>query len=515
MKQIIDVNVRVKRMEADKYKADMLVVGLYSDANGLDKFCAKLDARLGGAIKKVLQLGDFKGRKQTSSLIYTADRIGAGRVLLVGLGEKKAQAPDTVRQAAAIAAFQAVGMKLKTIGLAIHQAFGGGLNIERMGQIMAEGACYGGFRYDEFITKDGNGRPRTLTVEVVDSSEAKLRKFKKGVSVGAVIGRAQNYARMLANRPGNVINPQTLAAEAKRLARGLPGLSCTVFDEKQMAAKKMGGILAVGSGSQTKPRLIILRYAPAGKAVGDKDRIALVGKAITFDAGGISIKPSAYMSEMKLDKSGGMAVLATMKAVAELKLRLNVMGIIPAAENLPSGTSYRPGDVITTFSGKTVEVLDTDAEGRMILCDALAYAAEQKCDPIIDIATLTGACLVALGKHYAGLMGNEEKLLKQIQDAADDSGEKVWHMPSGDEYLEQMRSKIADLKNLWDPRKYGDACCAAAFLGQFVGKAKWAHLDIAGMDIFRKATKSTTEGSSGFGVRLLSSYLINLAQNKA
>jgi len=241
----------------------------------------------------------------------------------------------------------------------------------------------------------------------------------------------------------------------------------------------------------------------------------LVGKAITFDSGGISIKPSAYMGEMKLDKSGGMAVLATMKAVAELKLRLKVMGIIPAAENLPSGTSYRPGDIITTFSGKTVEVLDTDAEGRMILCDALAYAAEQKCNPIIDIATLTGACLVALGKHYAGLMGNEEQLLKRIQNAAGDSGEKVWRMPSGDEYLEEMKSTIADLKNLRGPRKYGDACCAAAFLGQFVGKAKWAHLDIAGMDIFRTATKSTAEGASGFGVRLLNSYLINLAKNKA
>ena len=515
MRQNIDVNVKVKKADADKYKADMLVVGLYSDAKGLDKFCARLDARLGGAIRKVLQLGDFKGKKQTSSLIYTADGIGASRLLLVGLGEKKTQTLDTVRQAAATAAFQAAGMKLKTIGLALHQAFGGGFNTERMGQLMAEGACYGGYRYDEFVTKDEDGRPKTLTIEVVDSNEAKLRKLHKGVSIGAIIGRAQSYARTLANRPGNVINPQTLAAEAKRLTCGLPGLSCTILDEKQMAARKMGGILAVGSGSRTKPRLIILRYTPAGKAVSNKDRIGLVGKAITFDAGGISIKPSAYMGEMKLDKSGGMAVMATMKAVAELKLKLNVMGIIPAAENLPSGTSYRPGDIITTFSGKTVEVLDTDAEGRMILCDALAYAAGQKCNPIIDIATLTGACLVALGKHYAGLMGNEEQLLKQIQNAAEDSGEKVWLMPSGDEYLEEMKSTIADLKNLRDPRKYGDACNAAAFLGQFVGKAKWAHLDIAGMDIFRKATKSIAEGSSGFGVRLLSSFLINLAKNKA
>jgi leucyl aminopeptidase len=218
------------------------------------------------------------------------------------------------------------------------------------------------------------------------------------------------------------------------------------------------------------------------------------------------------MQDMKFDKSGGIAVLATLKAAAELKLPVNIYGIIPTAENMPSGTSYRPGDIITTFSGKTVEVLDTDAEGRMILCDGLAYAAKQKCNPIIDIATLTGACLVALGKHKAGLMGNDEKLIKQLQRAAEDSGEKVWHMPSGEEYLAEMKSKNADLKNLASVTKYGDACDAAAFLGQFVGDAKWAHLDIAGMDIFQEPTEFTMEGSSGFGVRLLTTYLMNIAK---
>lgn len=214
------------------------------------------------------------------------------------------------------------------------------------------------------------------------------------------------------------------------------------------------------------------------------------------------------MGEMKLDKSGGIAVLATMKAIAELDLPVNVYGLIPSAENLPSGSSYRPGDIVTTFSGKTVEVQNTDAEGRMILCDALAYAAKQKCDIIIDIATLTGACMVALGKYMAGLMGNDDKLIKQLQKASEVSGEKVWPMPSSDEYAEEMKSKIADLKNIGS--KWGGACTAAAFLRQFVGDTNWAHLDIAGMDLLSNPTEYTSEGSTGFGVRLLTTYIINM-----
>jgi leucyl aminopeptidase len=215
------------------------------------------------------------------------------------------------------------------------------------------------------------------------------------------------------------------------------------------------------------------------------------------------------MDEMKLDKTGGITVLGTMKAAAEMELPLNVYGIIPSAENMPGGTSYRPGDIITTFSGKTVEVLNTDAEGRMILCDALTYAVKEKCDIIIDIATLTGACRIALGKYMAALMSNDAQLTKQLQRAAEDSGEKVWPMPSGDEYAQEMKSKIADLKNIGS--KWGGACTAAAFLRQFVGDAKWAHLDIAGVEMFEKATEFATEGSSGFGVRLLTKYLMDLA----
>jgi len=273
----------------------------------------------------------------------------------------------------------------------------------------------------------------------------------------------------------------------------------------------MGGILAVGSGSRSEPRLIVLKYTPKSKPAKGLPTVALVGKGITFDSGGISIKPAQDMDQMKLDKSGAIAVLATVRAIAELGLPIQVLGVIPSAENLPSGTSYRPGDIVTTYSGKTVEILNTDAEGRMILCDAIAYAAKQKCGVIVDIATLTGACMVALGTYKAGLMGNDNDLIGRIEKAATDSGESVWHLPSGEEYAEEMKSKIADLKNIGS--RWGGACSAAAFLGQFAGDAKWAHLDIAGMDVCAKPTECTALGSTGFGVRLLTTYLMNLVEN--
>jgi leucyl aminopeptidase len=512
MKEIIDVELKTRKVDFSKCKTDLLAVGQFCDTKGLDKLNAELNQKLGGAIEQVIKLGDFKGKNGTSAVVYGNDGIGARRVLLVGLGERKKATLDTVRKAAANAANKAVGMKVETVSLALHRAFEGRFDLSVMGQAMAEGTYFGSYRYDEFVTEGENGRLNSLRVEVIDSDSAKTKKLNKGLWSGAIIGKAQSYARTLANRPGNIIYPAKLAEEAEKLTRSLDGLSCAVFDEKQLAAKGMGGVLAVGSGSANKPRFIVLKYGPPGKAASSRPTIALVGKAITFDSGGISIKSSAKMDQMKLDKTGGVAVLGTMKTVAELGLPLNVYGIIPAAENMPSGTSYRPGDIITTFSGKTVEVLDTDAEGRMVLCDGLAYAAKQKCNPIIDIATLTGACLVALGRHKAGLMGNDEKLIKQLQRAAEDSGEKVWHMPSGEEYLAEMKSKSADLKNLAHINKYGDACDAAAFLGQFVGEAKWAHLDIAGMDIFREPTEFTVEGSSGFGVRLLTTYLMNITK---
>ena len=512
MKEIIDVVLSTRTVDFSKCKTDMLAVALFSDAKELDRLNKELNHKLNGAIEQLIKLGDFNGKEKTSAIVYGNDQIGARRVLLVGIGEKKKATLDTIRKATANAVKKSVEVKAKIISLALHKAFGGRFDLSGMGQACGEGAYLGSYRYDEYVTDSENGRLDSLNVELIDTDSTKIRKLKKGLANGAIIGKAQSYARTLANRPANVINPAKLAAIAKELARDSKRLSCTVFDEKQLAAKGMGGILAVGSGSQNKPRLIVLKYNPSGKAASNLPTVALVGKAVTFDSGGISIKPAAHMDEMKLDKCGGISVLGTMKALTELALPINVYGIIPSAENLPSGTSFRPGDIITTFSSKTVEVQNTDAEGRLILCDAISYAVKQKCDIIIDIASLTGACVVALGKHKAGLMGNDDKLIVELQRASKDSGESVWPMPSGDEYAEEMKSKIADLKNIGS--KWGGACTAASFLRQFIDDKKWAHLDIAGVWSFDKATEFNAEGASGFGVRLMTTYLINLTNKK-
>jgi leucyl aminopeptidase len=510
MKHIIEVELRASTNDFAECKTQMLVVGHFSDAKRLDAINREIDSRLGGAIERVIKLGDFKGKEDTSALVYSSGQIGAERVLLVGLGEQKKATIDTVRKAAALAAGKAVGMKVQAMALVLHRAFGARFDLELLAQAIAEGTYIGSYRYDEYITSEEDRRKDSLAVELIDKDSAKSKRLENGLATGVIIGKAQSYARTVANRPGNVINPPVLAEEAKKLARSTKGLSCTVLDEKQMAKLGMGGILAVGSGSKAPPRFIVVRYAPRNKSAHKLPTVALVGKAITFDSGGISIKPAKNMEQMKLDKTGGIAVLAAAKAAAEMKLPVNLYAIVPSAENMPSGASYRPGDIVTTYSGKTVEIQNTDAEGRMILCDALHYAVKQNCDIIIDIATLTGACMVALGTYMAGLMGNDEQLTRDIEKAAQISGEKVWRMPCGDEYAEEMKSKIADLKNTGS--KWGGACTAAAFLRQFTEKKKWAHLDIAGVDYVEKPTESQAEGASAFGVRLLTTYLVNLAR---
>jgi len=513
MKEIIKLQVKARKVDADisKCKTDLLVVGMFSEMTRLDKFCSRLDDKLGGAISRLVKLEDFKGKQGSSSLIYGTSEVAAKRILLIGLGPKNKAGLDTIRKSAAIAANKAVSVKAEQITLAIHKALGARFATPDIGRVCAEGAYFGGYRYDEFVTDtdEQNGRKDSLLVEVIDSDSEKLAKLRKGVEAGAIIGRAQNYARTLANRPANVINPETLAAEAKKLAKGSGNLKCTVFDEKQLKQKAMGGLLAVGAGSQNKPTFIVLKYTPSGKKADKLPTVALVGKAITFDSGGISIKPAKGMGEMKLDKSGGIAVIASLKAISQLHLSVNVFGIIPSAENMPSGTSYRPGDIVTTYSGKTVEIDNTDAEGRMILSDGLNYAVKSGADIIIDIATLTGACKVALGKYMAGLMTNDDKLKRQLQNASKLGGEKLWPMPSGEEYAEEMKSKIADLKNTGS--RWGGACTAAAFLSQFVGEKKWAHIDMAGVDMFEKGTEFSEAGASGFGVRLLTTYLMQLS----
>jgi leucyl aminopeptidase len=506
VREIISVSVAARKGNVLAAKSDILALGVFSDGKK-SALCKSLDKKLNSAITKVLRLGDFKGEEKTTSLLYTDGKIGSARVLLVGQGERKKACVNTIRKAASVAVNKAVELKARDITLALHQEVADrkGFEAELLGQAIAEGAYFGGYRYDEYVDKSKSERLKSIKAQIVEPNGEILHQLSKCVKVGNIIGQAQNFTRTIANRPANIVNPQALAAEAKKLARSTAGLTCTVLNEAQLKQKKMGGILAVGRGSVNKPRLIILKYIPrSGKA---KTTIALVGKAITFDSGGISIKPGEGMHDMKFDKSGGIAVLGVMKAIARLKPAVCVYGIIPSAENMPGGMSYRPGDIVTTYSGKTVEILNTDAEGRMLLCDAIHHAVKLKCDTIIDIATLTGSCAVALGNNRAGLMGSDQKLIEQLKAAAQQSGEPLWHLPCDDEYLELVKSKIADLKNVGG--KWAGACTAGAFLGEFAGNAKWAHIDMAGVGVFGDK-KAQTTGSVGYGVRLLTAYVMSV-----
>ncbi|MFA5554769.1 MAG: leucyl aminopeptidase [Phycisphaerae bacterium] len=508
MREIIKVKIGTQKANPVSFRCEMLCIGCFADDKKLNSVCKQLDDKLNGALSQIMKLGDFKGNEKSHALIYSGGKISAKRIMLVGLGERKKAHLDTLRTGAAYAANQAVNIKTKTIGLALHQPFDGLLETADSGEVVAEGVYFGSYRYDEFLSGSENGRIESLNAIIVDDSIAAVNKLKKGSAIGSIIGNSQNLARTIANRPANTMYPEIIAQQAKKIAAGIPNLSCTVFNFNQLKQKKMGGLIAVGQGSSHKPCMAVLRYKPKKSKI--KGTIGLIGKALCFDSGGISIKPSDRMDQMKMDKTGGAAVLGAIKAIAELKLPVNVTAVICAAENAPGGDSYRPGDIITTYSKKTIEVLNTDAEGRIILSDGITYAKQNNCEPIIDIATLTGACMVALGVHKAGLMGNDDGLIKDLQAAADRSGEPVWHLPSGNEYTDEMKSKIADLKNIGS--RYGGASTAASFLGEFAGDTKWAHLDIAGkMDPSDPLKKIASDGSIGFGVRLFVAYLMNLA----
>ncbi|MBL7215962.1 MAG: leucyl aminopeptidase [Phycisphaerae bacterium] len=506
-KSLIHISVKAQKDDIFTMPADLLAIGVFSEFDGKSLVKA-LDKKLGGAVEKVRNLGDFEAKAGKSCLLYSGGKIGAKRILLVGLGKRKDVKPDVLWKAASLATGKAVGLKAKSVVLSLHTDIPASAkpDMAAVGQAITEGACFGAFRYDEYMSEAAKKRPAKINAVLVDADLSVVTRLRKGLSTGLITGQAQNYARTLANRPANVINPVTLAAEAQKMARNIVGLRCSVLDEKQLAAKKMGGILAVGQGSVTPPRLIVLQYTPTG-AGKNTPTVGLVGKAITFDSGGISLKPGDGMQDMKFDKSGGIAVLGAIQAIARLKLKVKVYGLIPSAENMPGTGSYRPGDIVTTFSGKTVEIQNTDAEGRMILCDAIAYAEKLGCSPIVDMATLTGACVVALGQKRAGVMGNDERLVERLKEASAKTGERVWHLPCDDEFVDAMKSKIADLKNIGG--KWGGACTAAAFLSQFVEKAKWAHVDIAGPGVWG-AGETDAPGSVGFGVRLLTSFVQDL-----
>ncbi|MDA0328290.1 MAG: leucyl aminopeptidase [Gemmatimonadetes bacterium] len=478
---------------AHTHATPLLAVPVADGADAGSGVLQTLDGALGGSILRAIESGDLKGRTRDELLLY-GGASGPLRVILLGVGKAEKINAETVRRMAGRAVRAAERLRLDGVSIVLDGL--GDVADEVAAQAAAEGASMAAWRFSELKAPDADDP--TVGVRSVDLLGTGARDaLATGALAGAAIGRGTNFARSLQSRPGNVATPTHIADEAVRMA-GSVGLVATVFDEARMLKEGMHAILAVSRGSVEEARFIILEHK--GGAEGEAPLI-LVGKGLSFDAGGISLKPPAGMEDMKYDMSGGAAVIGAMQVIAELGVRANVIGIVPSSENLPAGNAMKPGDVIQTLAGKTVEVINTDAEGRLILADALTYGARLGPAAMVDCATLTGSVIIALGHHAAAVIGNDDDLAGELIAAGETSGERCWQLPMWDEYKTQLESPTADLQNVGG--RPGGSITAACFLSEFVGDTKWAHLDIAGTAYGEGKLPYQRKGAYGFPTRLL------------
>ena len=481
-----------------KHRADMLVVNLFEGTKTPGGATGAVDKAIGGAISAAIRDGDFAGKWGETLLLRPEKGIASRRVLVVGLGKKEKFTTDLVRQSALPVLRMAMKRKLPTVASVLHGAGAGGLDPQEAARFLGLGAVLSGYQYDRFKSeKEG----RVATFQVIERDPALAAKVARGLSLGTKLGEAINWGRDLVASPPADLRPDGLARAARTLGGGK--VRVKVYGEREIEAWKMGGLLAVGRGSDISPRLIVVEYRGGRPGA---PWTALVGKGVTFDTGGISLKKWEGMEKMKTDMAGGAGMLAAVRAAAALGIRRNIVAIVPAAENMPSGRAYRPGDVLRMMSGKTVEVLSTDAEGRLILADAITFAKKRyRPDVILDAATLTGACVVALGSVTMGMMGNDAKVLDRMRAASAASGERAWELPLHEEYFEQIKSDVADLKNIGGPE--GGAITAGCFLKEFAGDTPWVHMDIAGVAWMEKEKMGYAPGPTGVPVRLLVEFL--------
>jgi leucyl aminopeptidase len=474
------------------------VVPVFTHSKKLSGAAAQLDHATSGVIRTALDLGDFTGKTGQSCLLPGTGKIK--RLLLLGCGDA-----SSFDRAAALEFGQALAKAMKTIQAKDAMLHAGGLKVKDgdadwLLTTLARQLTCAGYRYTETVSKPKPAmKLGRMVINTADSLPPK--SAQKALDRGKAVGIGINAARNLANLPGNICTPAYLAEQARKLSRGHAKLSVSILEEKKMKELGMGSLLSVTAGSDQPAKLIVMHYK-GGKS-GQKPYV-LVGKGITFDSGGISLKPGAKMDEMKFDMGGAASVFGTMRTALELGLPLNIVGIVAAAENMPSGGATKPGDVVTSMSGNTIEVLNTDAEGRLVLCDALTYAERFKPQAVIDIATLTGACVVALGSHASGLYANQDKLAEQLLAAGIESHDRAWRMPLWNDYQKQLDSNFADVANIGNGG--GGSITAACFLSRFTEKYHWAHLDIAG-----SAWDSSPKGATGRPVGLLSQYLMDRA----
>lgn len=491
------MKIQVRSGKIEKVRTDAAVVFVY-DGDEIGRAAERLDSLLAGMIRRLTKRGDFRPKTAQTAHIYPEGRLPSERLILVGLGKKEEFTSERLRQAAGKAAQYARGLGARDV---VFAASGLGLDMIETGQVISEGALLGLYRFLKYKTNEDTERKKDISeITILVERPDEVKKVQIGAKTGRVISEAAKMARDMVNHPAADMTPSAIAEIAKGLSKQY-GLRLKVLERKEMERLGMGALLGVSAGSAQPPKFIILEYRRGGK----RPFICLVGKTITFDSGGISLKPAENMDKMKDDMSGGAAVLGAIRAAAELGLKLNIVALLPATENMPGGRAYKPGDVLRTLSGQTIEIVNTDAEGRLILADALSYACKYRPSVILDIATLTGACRIALGQEAIGMMGTDDDLKQKVKTAGEKTGERVWELPLWDGYYDLIKSDIADMKN--SGGRDGGAITAACLLSKFVQKYPWVHLDIAATAWTDKDRPYTPKGATGVGVRLLVQFL--------
>ena len=506
------MDIQVTNQSIKDMACDALVVGVAfqkaeKKALVLTKTARTVDGLLGGMLQEIFTNGEFKGNVGELATIHTMGKMAAKRVVVVGLGMQEKLQTQAILWTSATAARHLQQMGAHFIALACHLE-DAELDVEQQIQAEVEGAILGAYTFKKYVHTNTNGNGRGLNKIDVIADSAGDPHLQQALHRAIALAEATNFARDMVNEPPNVLTPTEMANRASLVAKQF-GLECTVLDRPQMHELGMGGLLAVSQGSAEPAKFIILHYHGAPSST-EKD-IVLVGKGITFDSGGLSIKPAERMPEMKVDMAGGAAVIGAMYAIAALKPAINVTVLVPTTENMPSGTAYRPGDILRIMNGKTIEIVNTDAEGRLVLADALSYAVmKEHASTIIDVATLTGAIVTALGSVMSGIFCNDDELSQEIIAAGRVEGEKFWRMPLDEEYAEAIMSDVADIKQT--AGRSAGAVKAAKILEHFVGEAKWAHLDIAGTNFIDTKKPYQEKGATGFAVRTLAELILKRAE---
>ncbi|MFA5309255.1 MAG: leucyl aminopeptidase [Dehalococcoidales bacterium] len=497
------MEIKAAAGDITKAKAGAILLTHYEGVKTPEGEAAAADKALGGVIAGLIKQGDIKGKLNEVTLLHSLGKLPAERVAIVGLGKKKELTIDKVRGATGQACRYLRDNGASDIAAAVMGEGANGIKSDAAVQAMTEGALLGLYTFKKHMTKKDDAKKEVKTLTIYAASKDKA---EKAIEPGKVLAEAATWARDMVNEPSNFMTPSDMAAEAMKMAKKY-GIKAEIFEKDKIKELKMGGLIGVAQGSQQPPRFIMLTYK--GRE-GEGIDVALVGKGLTFDSGGISIKPSESMEDMKGDMAGGASVMGAMMAIARLKPGINVTALVPATENMPSGSAQKPGDVVTALNGKTIEVINTDAEGRLILADALSYAVKLGAKSIIDVATLTGACQVALGNICTGAFSNNQALADKVIAAGKETGEPAWQLPMFDEYKELIKSNYADIKNTGG--RYGGAITAAKFLEEFVDKTPWVHLDIAGTSDTDKEKGYLVKGATGTPVRTLVSFVLTQAK---